>query len=269
MLQIQHVQMIEKVLRFIKNDSRFVGLAVGGSYITNSMDEFSDLDFILVSKATYYEQVMEERMSIAEAFGELLSAFTGEHVGEPRLVICLYDSPMLHVDFKFVSIDDVAKRVEDPIILYQKDNCLTDVFAKEKAVYPAVKLQWIEDRFWVWVHYAAVKIGRGELFEVIGFLSFLRETVLSPLIFMKHGKLPRGVRKIEAEMPEYMEVLNKTVAVHDIDSCIDCVYVTISLYRLLRSELAHEGLVRRNQAEEKSVDYFEQIARIHTKTREF
>ncbi|MER7057532.1 MULTISPECIES: hypothetical protein [unclassified Streptomyces] len=32
-------------------------------------------------------------------------------------------------------------------------------------------LQWIEDRFWIWVHYGATKLGRGELFEVNGFLA--------------------------------------------------------------------------------------------------
>jgi hypothetical protein len=31
----------------------------------------------------------------------LLVGFTGEHVGEPRVLICLYGPPVLHVDLKF------------------------------------------------------------------------------------------------------------------------------------------------------------------------
>ncbi|NRS94850.1 hypothetical protein DFH40_002566 [Clostridium beijerinckii] len=47
---------------------------------------------------------MNERIKIAESLGTLLSAFTGEHVGEPRLLICLCEPELLHVDLKFVSI---------------------------------------------------------------------------------------------------------------------------------------------------------------------
>jgi hypothetical protein len=36
------------------------------------------------------------------------SAFSGEHVGEPRALICLYGPPLLPVDLKFVSLSDAA-----------------------------------------------------------------------------------------------------------------------------------------------------------------
>jgi hypothetical protein len=110
---------------------------------------------------------MEERFKIVEKLGNILGRFTGEHVGEPRLVICLYGPPLLHVDFKFVSIDDIGIRVEDPIVLWERDNAITDSLKSEKAKFPMPKLQWIEDRFWVWVHYGATKIGKNELFESI------------------------------------------------------------------------------------------------------
>ena len=58
-------------------------------------------------------------------------------------------------------------------------------------------MQWFEDRFWIWVHYATIKIARGELFETIEFISFLRETVIGPMLQIKNGYLPKGVRKIE------------------------------------------------------------------------
>ena len=45
---------------------------------------------------------MGERRTIAESCGGLLAAFTGEHVGEPRLLICLYGPPLAHVNLKFV-----------------------------------------------------------------------------------------------------------------------------------------------------------------------
>ena len=47
---------------------------------------------------------MQARVQLAESLHLLLAAFTGEHVGEPRLLICLYRSPLLHVDLKYVSL---------------------------------------------------------------------------------------------------------------------------------------------------------------------
>ena len=35
---------------------------------------------------------MDKRFEIIKSFGEPLSAFIGEHVGEPRLIIALYDA---------------------------------------------------------------------------------------------------------------------------------------------------------------------------------
>ncbi len=93
---------INRALAVIKQDDSIMGLTVGGSWLTNETDEYSDLDLILVTK----EKVSNDpaiMFSHASSFGELLSAFTGEHVGEPRLLICLYDDPLLHVDIKFLT----------------------------------------------------------------------------------------------------------------------------------------------------------------------
>jgi hypothetical protein len=122
---------------------------------------------------------MGDRHAIAASLGHLLAAFTGEHVGEPRVLICLYDNPLLHVDLKFVSLEDVCLRVEDPVVFWQRAGRVGHALIGEQAKFPAPDRRWIEDRFWVWVHYASARIGRGELFEAIDFLSFLRLNVLS------------------------------------------------------------------------------------------
>jgi predicted nucleotidyltransferase len=255
----KYKQMIDKVLEFAVKDDRIAGLALGGSYTTNSMDEYSDLDFVAVIKTESYKEIMNERFSIVQHFGKLLSAFTGEHVGESRLIICLYDAPILHVDFKFVSIDDISKRIENPTILYELNNCLSEAFIKEEAVFPIPDLQWIEDRFWVWIHYAATKIARKELFEVMDFLSFLRQVVISPLLQMKNGKLPRGVRKIEMDIPNEIDSLNKTVAIHELRSCISAVQASIDLYIELRDYHEQVGFRKHTEAEKITVGFFHEM----------
>lgn len=59
----------------------------------------------MVIDPLYYDEIMAQRMAFAGTLGHLLHAFTGEHVGEPRLLICLFGPQLLHVDLKFITLD--------------------------------------------------------------------------------------------------------------------------------------------------------------------
>src|SRR6185369_7549899 len=131
-----HREFLQRSVARLADDQRLVGVAAGGSFITKSMDEFSDLDLIIAIEPAHQAEVMSERMNIASSLGKLLAAFTGEHVGEPRVLICLYEKPLLHVDLKFVSLDDVATRVEDPCVLWERDGRFSSALAQGKAEYP-------------------------------------------------------------------------------------------------------------------------------------
>jgi len=255
MVPALHRTFIDNTLDYFKEDLRIDGIAAGGSYITREIDDYSDIDFVVVIKPEYYLEVLNERKQIAEGLGHLLSAFTGEHVGEPRLLICLYGPPLLHVDLKFVSLDDLSHRVEDPVILWERENKLSERMKEEAAAFPYPDLQWIEDRFWVWIHYAGTKLGRNELFETIEFISFLRQSVIGPLLLMKHNKLPRGVRKIETDVPEELERLKLTVPQYDKESCIRSIEMLIELYLKLRENFSNDELIRHLEAQKYTVDY--------------
>lgn len=220
----------------MKRDPRIAGVMVGGSYLTDSMDEFSDLDLVIAVDADHYDAVMADRKAIAASLGHLLAAFTGEHVGEPRLLICLYDAPLLHVDLKFVSMTDIDKRVEDPAVLWEREGRVTQSLKRSGAVYPMAAPAWIEDRFWIWVHYGATKIARGELFEAIDFLSALRSIVLGPMGLRRAGARPQGVRKIEIIAPAFAKDLQRTVARYDAGDCLRALRACVEIYRALREE---------------------------------
>ena len=138
---------------------------------------------------------MSERFALIDAWATVVIGFTGEHVCEPRLVITLVGPPLLHVDFKFVCVSDFAERDEKPVILWDRDGSLAHTRSGPPPARAPLDLQWIEDRFWVWVHYGATKLGRGELFEVVSFLNYLREAVLAPLITHRMGAPARGTWK--------------------------------------------------------------------------
>ncbi len=261
MILDSHKLFLEKISQRLKKDERILGVGVGGSYITQDMDEFSDLDLVIAIHPDHYNDIMDSRVDIANSMGNMLSAFTGEHVGEPRVIISLYDERgfLIHVDYKFVSLDDISNRVEDPIILWQRDECITKQFSKSEAHFPMPSMQWIEDRFWVWVHYGTLKIGRGELFETIEFISFLRQNVIGPMLLIKNNKLPKGVRKIETDAPDHINELTETIATHNLQSCIVSLENIIKLYIKLRENLFSDDIVIKTMAQAKTLLYFEEI----------
>lgn len=230
-----HRAMLEQILVALKADARIVGVAAGGSGASGAMDEYSDLDLVIAVEPDAYAAVSAGRKEIAAGLGKLLAAFTGEHVGEPRLLICLYDDPLMHVDLKFVSLPDTAERVEEPNVMWERDGRLSAALALGQARYPVPQPEWLEDRFWIWTHYCATKIGRGELFEALDFLSFLRGRVLGPLALIAVGAQPNGVRKIEQLAPEYAARLEATIAVHDRAACLTALEACVRLYDDLRA----------------------------------
>lgn len=259
-----HTAFLDRALPVLQADGRLVGVAAAGSFAAGTVDEFSDLDLVIAVEPAAAEAVSGERHRIAAALGPLVAAFTGEHVGEPRVLICLYageaGGPPLHVDLKFVSLPDVAARVDDPVVLWERDGRLTAALREGEARYPTPDPQWIEDRFWVRVHYAALKIGRGELFEAVDFLAFLRGRVLGPLILMEAGVQPAGVRRIETAAPARASELRATVAGHDRAACVRSLYAAAELYRSLRRSLGSGRVVPNEAAERTAMAYLDAVA---------
>lgn len=248
-----------QIVNVIKKDTSVIGLAAGGSWLTNELDEYSDLDLVLVTK----EQVSDNKdkmIAYANRFGKLLNSFTGEHVGEPRLLICLYDDPLLHVDIKFLTLSELDKRVEDPVILYDTNDQLKKAIQATEAKFPYPDYQWIEDRFWTWVHYITLKIGRGEYVEAVDTYGFLRAVVLGPLSLIKKGQLPRGVRKLETQLDKIeMDQLLLTIPAYERASVIKALETSITIYKNLRTTLFPSDIQLRTATESRIMEYLQQV----------
>lgn len=259
-----HLSFLNRALPILRADQRIVGVTVAGSFASGEMDEFSDLDLIIAVEPDVVGYVMGERLRIAAELGPLAAAFTGEHVGEPRVLICLYGDDEghapLHVDLKFISLPDAVVRVDEPIVLWERDGRVSQVLQTDEARFPTPDPSWIEDRFWVWVHYAALKIGRGELFEAVDFLAFLRAQVLGPLILVEAGAQPAGVRRVEREAPSRAAQLEATVSAYDRDACIRSLYAAVDLYRSLRRAVGAGQVAENEAAERLAMAYLAHVA---------
>jgi predicted nucleotidyltransferase len=249
---------INKVVHKIKDDTNVLGLAVAGSFITNETDEFSDVDLVLITENKIAPNAVK-MTEFAKRLDNFISGFTGEHIGDRRVLICLYDDPLIHVDIKFLTLDEFHFRVENPVVLFERNNVLSNVINTTTSAWPSLDYQWIEDRFWTWIHYATLKIGRGELFEALDFLATIRGIVIAPLLQVKNKRLPRGVRKVEIHFPKSdLANLIETVASHNIDSVIAATRKTVSLYQQLRAELFSTVSIQ-HATEKKVLDYFDHI----------
>jgi predicted nucleotidyltransferase len=244
----------ERVVAAAQADERLLAVIAAGSVATGTSDEYSDLDLVLVCTPEAHAQCLAQAPEFAGRLGPLLACFTGEHVGEPRLLIALFGPPLVHVDLKFVTPDGLRHRVEDGVVLWQRGDVVDRVYADSVAQWPQADPQWIEDRFWVWVHYIAVKIGRGELFEAIEAIGALRSVSIAPLAVLGRTERPAGVRRLETLAPELVPQLRATLATADPDDCLRALKAAIELYRTVR-ERSGVQVVRRTAAEEAAVDF--------------
>lgn len=236
-LPAPHSLLLERVRDAVASDNRLSALLIGGSYVHGGLDEHSDLDFVVVVEQDDYDDVMETRVEFAETIGDMVSCFTGEHVGEPRLLICLYGPPLVHVDFKFVLLSDFEQQIERRALLYAKDaGEIERAIGAGSVSWPNHSPEWFEARIWIWLHYAITKLHRGELYEAIGMLGFIREQVIGPMLYRRAGLNQRGVRRLEASKLDKDVDLAGTVAKHDRDSVRRALITMTGIYLDLRRD---------------------------------
>src|SRR5688572_3523862 len=89
---------VDAVVTSAAADPRVIGVLAVGSAATASMDRYSDLDFMVVGRDDCLLDLRRDAKEFAARIGPLLLAFTGEHVREPGLLLCLYGPPPVRVD---------------------------------------------------------------------------------------------------------------------------------------------------------------------------
>lgn len=226
--------MLDRAIANFSTDGRFDALLACGSLAGGGFDAHSDFDFVIVVSDDAYSEVMSQRRALAAGLGSLLTAFTGELVGEPRLMICLYGPPLLHVDLKFLVAADLDALKDHPVILWARQEQEIEARIRGMPREPSLRdAQWFEDRIWTWLHYGAVKLARGEHFEAIGTIEFMREKVLGPMLQRNAGKPQRGTRRME-EIEGAPARLLPTLASYDPASIRDALKATAGLYVELR-----------------------------------
>jgi hypothetical protein len=238
----------QNAAQHLSRDARYIALLAAGSFIEGTMDEFSDLDLMIVCDEASYESTLENASVLAEGLGSLAAAVRGDYVGEPRLLVCLYVQPLLHVDLKLLKPDNLDALVERPTVLWSRDASIQERICKAEVSWPNKPPEWFEQRFWVWLHYALTKAGRGELYAARVMMSTLTGQILGPMIASAHGKEQRGARRLETLAPEWIPRLNRTVPGVSQDSVLEALGEMVSVYLDLRRLQAPFNPASRAQA---------------------
>ena len=63
-----HREFIEKAMEIVKTDPAVLGLAAGGSWINNQIDEFSDIDLVLITEQVVSD-TFDKMYGYAQRFG--------------------------------------------------------------------------------------------------------------------------------------------------------------------------------------------------------
>src|SRR5216683_4823304 len=85
-----HRAFLDRALPMFQADARLAGLAAGGSFITGELDEYSDLDLVVVSLPGASPDVLREGSDIAQRLGDRKSTrLNSSHDQISYAVFCL------------------------------------------------------------------------------------------------------------------------------------------------------------------------------------
>jgi predicted nucleotidyltransferase len=219
-------------------DHEVVAMAVTGSFATGGADELSDVDLRVYARPDAVESVVARIPDLAAATGRVVALFVAEHLGIPTLTIALYDD-LVHVDFDVVAADRAAEHNDGlpAVVLWEREpisDALPGTFAQDVAA----GVRWLEARIWTWSWYIQSKVLRGELYEALDGLQYVRDQVLFRLLAFHGERRPAGGRRAEAVVGDLGDAFARTVPTSlDPASVLAALREEIDLYRGLADPL--------------------------------
>ncbi len=211
-----------------------LGMLIGGSFASGEADIYSDLDMQLVVEDEAVEATSGDLRRMAEEAGPVAAAFFAEHVGLPHMLIVLYED-LIHADFEPVAVTYVGPRNAglSAHVLWERNGIVSSALPGTHEDDAAADLRWIEDRMWTWSWYIQTKVLRGELYEALDGLQYMRDRVLFKLLALRRGEHPSGARRVEARIGEWTHQFADTVPVLSRESMMEALRASMTLYQLL------------------------------------
>ena len=234
----RHRAKADAACRAASADPDVVGMVVTGSFATGEADELSDVDLRVYVRPDAVEDVCARIPDLAAAAGHVVALFVAEHLGIPALTIVLYED-LVHVDFDVVAADRAAEHNDGlPAVVLWEREPISDALPGTYAPEVAAGVRWLEARIWTWSWYIQSKVLRGELYEALDGLQYVRDQVLFRLLAFGRGDRPAGGRRAEAVVGDHADAFARTVPIAlERAAFLEALRLEIDLYRLLADPL--------------------------------
>ena len=205
----KHQSIIHRAVKTVTNDSRVIGLYIGGS---QSADQYSDIDLSIYFKSQEdLDSFREDRLEIAKKIGEIKAESMS---GFPFVYVVFYEDEV-KVDFAYHLVP--AEQRPDKVhcdILYDPEGHL------EKMKEESKKLLWDIDtadlthrikHYQVAISYTVGKICRGEFWDALDAIDYYRKYLVKFEDSFAQRK-QENYRRLEKKLDkERLTVLEKTL----------------------------------------------------------
>jgi len=222
-----------------------LGLAIHGSATKGGLDEFSDLDFTVVSGPQLgAREVAESFDRLVVTLGLPLARFFADHLGNSSTQILYFAAEdwVVKLDVAFVEAGSNYRLPVESQILLDPEQLLS---AMPRRAEDKVDGQILLEKLCGWLWFTYSRIERGELFAAARSIDFSRENALLPLVLARLGLPQEGHRRIESRLPS--TVLSALRATHPAQLVRTDLYAALKqLFELVRAELMQSSIARKD-----------------------
>jgi hypothetical protein len=241
----KHRDVLKNTIDYFAADNRVLGLFVGGSIVSGTMDEYSDIDVDVIVRDDDFESVFSERGRAVEAIGRPLARFIADHLPiRVDMFIVLYEGPVkLDLDYIRASVLEPNWRWSRRHILKDTDGFLADIVSRSEGMTrPSLdveRIQNLDEKFWTWCWYVFGKIQRGELWEALDGIHGIRTLAILPFFYSAEDLYNEGYRRLEGKIPpDLLESFEDTIPQMTETSLHAALQSLISLYLELRGRIS-------------------------------
>lgn len=196
----RQAELIDYLVSSLKNNEAVRALYLKGSLSDDSDDDYSDVDFYCIVKASAYETFMATRTDLLEAYSQVLYQ---SHVNfKYPQVVAIYDND-LHLDFYVTS--DVEKQGYKMKLLYDPEGLYKDYKTLKRQDNPKTLIKHINNIIYSY-HELYIAIKRDDLLwtsrlisHILADMSLLLDQMYPsdrPVLHMKgvYKKLPQTIK---------------------------------------------------------------------------
>ncbi|MFN7904219.1 MAG: hypothetical protein ACK5P5_03455 [Pseudobdellovibrionaceae bacterium] len=172
-----HKILCEKLIAFFRNEPGIIGSFISGSGAAGGMDFYSDLDLGFVcANNEAKEKIWSQRFDWK--LPTWFHRMDADHV-KPYFIIYLFE-PHIHVDLCFYTMENLPSQLGGPCEVAFDHLDRLKSWSQEMGRSALTPADWSnivheEERFWTWVHYAWMHVGRGEYYDIAADFEFMRK----------------------------------------------------------------------------------------------